>query len=156
MGGDWRNMSALRRIGHDDGKRADESSARSAAPIAQLDRASDYGSEGYRFNSYWVHQSSSAASHVDRVPTTPRLPERAKRLECSAPRRSFHFPDASADRCVSRLSLLPHSARATAECILSDGLVRSGERCGSIGSKRRPPPGPMRISIGITTMAPAI
>ena len=24
------------------------------APIAQLDRASDYGSEGYRFNSYWV------------------------------------------------------------------------------------------------------
>src|SRR6266851_3202372 len=27
------------------------------APIAQLDRASDYGSEGYRFNSYWVRQS---------------------------------------------------------------------------------------------------
>src|SRR5258705_68486 len=26
------------------------------APIAQLDRASDYGSEGYRFNSYWVRQ----------------------------------------------------------------------------------------------------
>src|SRR5713226_5665649 len=24
------------------------------APIAQLDRASDYGSEGCRFNSYWV------------------------------------------------------------------------------------------------------
>src|SRR5260370_33615117 len=28
-----------------------------AAPIAQLDRASDYGSEGCKFNSYWVHQS---------------------------------------------------------------------------------------------------
>src|SRR6266436_1845938 len=27
------------------------------APIAQLDRASDYGSEGCKFNSYWVHQS---------------------------------------------------------------------------------------------------
>ncbi len=27
------------------------------APIAQLDRASDYGSEGYRFNSYWVRHS---------------------------------------------------------------------------------------------------
>ncbi len=26
------------------------------ASIAQLDRASDYGSEGCRFNSYWVHQ----------------------------------------------------------------------------------------------------
>jgi hypothetical protein len=26
-----------------------------AAPIAQLDRAADYGSAGYRFNSYWVH-----------------------------------------------------------------------------------------------------
>src|SRR5690349_13251434 len=26
------------------------------APIAQLDRASDYGSEGCRFNSYWVRQ----------------------------------------------------------------------------------------------------
>jgi hypothetical protein len=25
------------------------------APIAQLDRAADYGSAGYRFNSYWVH-----------------------------------------------------------------------------------------------------
>src|SRR5436190_9044441 len=25
------------------------------APIAQLDRASDYGSEGCKFNSYWVH-----------------------------------------------------------------------------------------------------
>ena len=25
------------------------------APIAQLDRASDYGSEGSRFNSWWVH-----------------------------------------------------------------------------------------------------
>jgi hypothetical protein len=28
------------------------------APIAQLDRAADYGSAGYRFNSYWVHQPS--------------------------------------------------------------------------------------------------
>ncbi len=27
------------------------------APIAQLDRAADYGSAGYRFNSYWVHHS---------------------------------------------------------------------------------------------------
>jgi hypothetical protein len=27
------------------------------APIAQLDRASDYGSEGCRFNSYWVRHS---------------------------------------------------------------------------------------------------
>ena len=26
-------------------------------PIAQLDRASDYGSEGCRFNSYWAHFS---------------------------------------------------------------------------------------------------
>src|SRR5437868_3316621 len=26
------------------------------APIAQLDRASDYGSEGLRFNSSWVRQ----------------------------------------------------------------------------------------------------
>ncbi len=29
------------------------------APIAQLDRASDYGSEGSRFNSWWVHHSQS-------------------------------------------------------------------------------------------------
>ena len=28
------------------------------APIAQLDRAADYGSAGYRFNSYWVHHFS--------------------------------------------------------------------------------------------------
>jgi hypothetical protein len=30
-----------------------------AAPIAQLDRAADYGSAGYRFNSYWVHHLKS-------------------------------------------------------------------------------------------------
>jgi hypothetical protein len=34
------------------------------APIAQLDRASDYGSEGYRFNSYWVRQFSLAIKRL--------------------------------------------------------------------------------------------
>lgn len=29
------------------------------APIAQLDRATDFGSVGCGFNSYWAHQSSS-------------------------------------------------------------------------------------------------
>ena len=28
----------------------------SQAPLAQLDRASDYGSEGSKFESWWVHQ----------------------------------------------------------------------------------------------------
>ena len=28
------------------------------APIAQLDRASDYGSEGCRFDSFWARQSA--------------------------------------------------------------------------------------------------
>ena len=28
------------------------------APIAQLDRASDYGSEGWRFESSWAHCTS--------------------------------------------------------------------------------------------------
>jgi hypothetical protein len=38
-----------------------------AAPIAQLDRAADYGSAGYRFNSYWVHHlvSSEFSSYGD-------------------------------------------------------------------------------------------
>lgn len=30
------------------------------APIAQLDRASVYGTEGYRFDSYWVYSVSSS------------------------------------------------------------------------------------------------
>jgi putative endonuclease len=38
------------------------------APIAQLDRAADYGSAGYRFNSYWVHQPSPAAEQGRRLP----------------------------------------------------------------------------------------
>ena len=32
------------------------------APIAQLDRAFDYGSKGYGFDSYWVHHNSGNGS----------------------------------------------------------------------------------------------
>jgi hypothetical protein len=47
------------------------------APIAQLDRAADYGSAGYRFNSYWVHHIvlsgfSSQSDGVTPEVTTPR------------------------------------------------------------------------------------
>ncbi len=44
------------------------------APIAQLDRASDYGSEGCRFNSYWVRHSpaiSYESSLIYRVYSQP-------------------------------------------------------------------------------------
>jgi hypothetical protein len=33
------------------------------APIAQLDRAADYGSAGYRFNSYWVRHSPAPVDY---------------------------------------------------------------------------------------------
>ncbi len=39
------------------GRRACSFARHLGAPIAQLDRASDYGSEGCKFNSYWVHHS---------------------------------------------------------------------------------------------------
>lgn len=33
------------------------------APIAQLDRASDYGSEGLRFDSLWAHHYTQVVVH---------------------------------------------------------------------------------------------
>lgn len=33
-----------------------EENPKANAPIAQLDRASDYGSEGWRFKSFWAHK----------------------------------------------------------------------------------------------------
>ena len=36
------------------------------APIAQLDRASDYGSEGWGFNSSWAYFVLSQILHYDR------------------------------------------------------------------------------------------
>ena len=37
------------------------------APIAQLDRVSDYESEGCRFKSYWVHKSGKWLSLVEHL-----------------------------------------------------------------------------------------
>jgi hypothetical protein len=39
------------------------------APVAQLDRASDFGSEGRRFEPCWVHQyfESNACDSLDRL-----------------------------------------------------------------------------------------
>ncbi len=38
------------------------------APIAQLDRASAYGAEGYRFESCWARQSSPKFFPLARLP----------------------------------------------------------------------------------------
>jgi hypothetical protein len=44
-----------------------------AAPIAQLDRASDYGSEGYRFNSYWVRHGFMDTALLPRSDSLQRV-----------------------------------------------------------------------------------
>src|ERR1700744_4789426 len=46
-----------RKAGRREVESAVVASASLVALIAQLDRASDYGSEGSRFNSWWVHHS---------------------------------------------------------------------------------------------------
>ena len=49
---------------------ADSSSLSGPAPIAQLDRASDYGSGGWGFKSSWAHHLSFAQAELEPGPRT--------------------------------------------------------------------------------------
>src|ERR1700736_6639698 len=46
---------------------------RARAPIAQLDRATDYGSVGWGFDSSWVHQSNQQLTSFARTRLLPRV-----------------------------------------------------------------------------------
>ncbi len=73
------------------------------APIAQLDRASDYGSEGSRFNSWWVHQPSLL--HHKQYPSLKPLDDRRlRRLSIKATVGRRDSAQASGDDGLPRTS----------------------------------------------------